>query len=255
LEADEPPPERKRDRLKQRAKRYMRVPLAVRTSDLPVRLASAAVMLLVAGTAVALGDPWMGGFILLVATAAYVEFAMLVLRATASPVWRASAMMAGLVYFYFAGYVLMTLDSYFLIAAVGAVIFTDSGAYFTGRAIGGPKIAPKISPSKTWAGLFGGMAFAGLWLGAVAGAFHYTTGYPTFGELADAAWPDVLGAFFVGCLLAVTAQVGDFFESWLKRKAGVKDSSRLIPGHGGVFDRVDGIIPVALVVGLLSNAA
>ncbi len=64
----------------------------------------------------------------------------------------------------------------------------------------------------------------------------------------------IIGACLVGCVLAVVAQAGDFFESWLKRRAGVKDSSRLIPGHGGVFDRVDGMLPVALVVGLLSSA-
>ena len=59
------------------------------------------------------------------------------------------------------------------------------------------------------------------------------------------------GAALVGALLAVVAQAGDFFQSWLKRKAGVKDSSRLIPGHGGVFDRIDGMLAVALVVGVL----
>lgn len=224
-------------------------------SDFGMRLASALVMLAVAGGAVALGDPWMAGFLLIVASVAFGEFALLVLKATPNPAWRGAALMAGLIYFYLAAYVLVTLDSYFLIAAVGAVIFTDTGAYFTGRAVGGPKIAPRISPSKTWAGLFGGMFFAGLWLSGIAGAFHSTTGYRVFSDLFDAAWPDVLGAFLIGCLLAVTAQAGDFFESWLKRRAGVKDSSRLIPGHGGVFDRVDGIIPVALVVGLLSSAA
>ena len=67
-------------------------------------------------------------------------------------------------------------------------------------------------------------------------------------EMAKKTWK--LGAVAV----AVAAQAGDFFESWRKRKAGVKDSSRLIPGHGGVFDRVDGLLPVALVVGVLSHA-
>lgn len=255
MEGAEATPQRKRDRIRERARRYMRVPLSVRTSDLPVRLASAAVMLLLAGGAVALGDPWMSGFVVLVAAAAFVEFALLVLRATAKVAWRASAIAAGMFYFGFAARVLMMLDSYFLVAAVGAVIFTDTGAYFTGRTFGGPKIAPKISPSKTWAGLAGGMVFAGLWLGAVAGAFHYTSGYDSLAGVWDAGSADIVSAFVIGALLAIAAQAGDFFESWLKRKAGVKDSSRLIPGHGGVFDRVDGIVPVALIVGLLSNAA
>lgn len=226
-----------------------------KNADLPVRIASAVVMLAVAGGAVVAGGDYLSGFVFIVAAAAFVEYCLLVMKATPSIAWRASGVAFGLFYFGFAARVLMQLDSYFLIAAVGAVIFTDTGAYFTGRAIGGPKIAPKISPSKTWAGLFGGMVSAGLWLGVVAGAFHYTSGYDTFGELVAAAWPAVLGAFLIGVLLATVAQAGDFFESWLKRKAGVKDSSRLIPGHGGFFDRVDGMIPVALVVGLLSSAA
>ena len=254
-DAERPPPLRKRDRFRETARRYMRVPLAVRTSDLPVRLASAAVMLLLAGGAVALGGMWLQAFVLLVALVAFGEFALLVFRATPNVAWRGSGIVFGLFYFGFAARVLIMLDSYFLVAAVGAVIFTDTGAYFTGRAIGGPKIAPSISPSKTWAGLFGGMAFAGAWLALVAGAFHYTTGYDDLSGVWDAGRADIISAFVIGALLAIAAQAGDFFESWLKRKAGVKDSSRLIPGHGGVFDRVDGIIPVALIVGLLSNAA
>jgi phosphatidate cytidylyltransferase len=148
-----------------------------------------------------------------------------------------------------------SLDNYYLFAAVGVVVATDIGAYFTGRAIGGPKIAPRISPSKTWAGLFGGMGFAALWLAMVAGVFFYTAGYHDWSELVDIAWDDVTGAALVGALLAVVAQAGDFFQSWLKRQAGVKDSSKLIPGHGGVFDRIDGMLAVALIVGFLSGFA
>lgn len=108
---------------------------------------------------------------------------------------------------------------------------TDIGAYFAGRAIGGPKLAPKVSPSKTWAGLGGGMVAALLVGGLVA----------WFGKLAP--------AFYVaGAPLAVAAQMGDLFESWLKRRSGVKDSGKLLPGHGGVLDRLDGLVPVALLV-------
>jgi phosphatidate cytidylyltransferase len=103
---------------------------------------------------------------------------------------------------------------------------TDVAAYFAGRAIGGPKLAPRISPGKTWAGLLGGMAGAGL-VGAL-GAW-------LFGGLAG------VGAL-LGALLAAVAQAGDLFESWIKRVAGVKDSGQLIPGHGGILDRVDGLL-------------
>jgi len=108
---------------------------------------------------------------------------------------------------------------------------TDIGAYFAGRAIGGPKLAPRLSPNKTWAGLLGGMA-AALAVGLAL------------------AWPFNLSWRLAGmaALLAAAAQGGDLFESWLKRRAGVKDSGHILPGHGGVMDRVDGVVPVAVIV-------
>ncbi len=118
--------------------------------------------------------------------------------------------------------------------AMSLVWATDIGAYFAGRTIGGPKIAPAISPSKTWAGLIGGMVAAGV-LGLV---LHAQMGLP-------------LHLALVSPLLAVLAQAGDFYESWLKRRAGVKDSGTLLPGHGGVLDRLDGLVPVAPVAALL----
>ncbi len=114
--------------------------------------------------------------------------------------------------------------------ALGVVWATDIGAYFAGRAIGGPKIAPSISPSKTWAGLCGGVL-----LSMVLGwAMNRWAGLPAGLALASG-------------ILAIVAQVGDFFESWLKRRAGVKDSGTLLPGHGGVLDRLDGVVTAAPV--------
>lgn len=108
---------------------------------------------------------------------------------------------------------------------------TDIGAYFSGRAIGGPKLAPQFSPNKTWAGLIGGV----LLTAAVSFVLHVYWGLPF--KLVLLSVP-----------LAVLAQMGDLFESWLKRKAGAKDSGTIFPGHGGVMDRLDGLIPVAPVV-------
>ena len=108
---------------------------------------------------------------------------------------------------------------------------TDIGAYFCGRAIGGPKLAPRLSPNKTWAGLFGGMAGATI----VGAAIVALTGLPA-------------ACFLLAPAMAVLAQAGDLFESWLKRRAGVKDSGRLLPGHGGALDRLDGVVPVAMLV-------
>ena len=116
---------------------------------------------------------------------------------------------------------------------------TDIGAYAFGRGIGGPKLAPRISPNKTWAGLLGGMLCSAI-VGVVGMAL------PCFGS-GISGWVPLAG---LGAFLAVVAQAGDLFESAVKRRVWAKDSSRLIPGHGGVLDRVDGLLtaaPVALV--------
>ncbi|MEA3004507.1 MAG: phosphatidate cytidylyltransferase [Sphingomonadales bacterium] len=111
---------------------------------------------------------------------------------------------------------------------------TDIFAYFAGRGLGGPKLAPRISPNKTWSGLIGGMAGA-----AVVGAL--------------AAWLLDIGPpfLFLGAPMGLIAQLGDLYESWVKRRAGVKDSGGLIPGHGGVLDRLDGLLPVVVATLLI----
>ena len=119
---------------------------------------------------------------------------------------------------------------------------TDILAYFAGRAIGGPKLAPRISPNKTWAGLAGGVvgAAAVAWLAA-----YFLELDPVFR--------------YVGAPMGLLAQLGDLYESSVKRRKGVKDSGRILPGHGGVLDRLDGLLPVALatyaVLLLLSSGA
>ena len=114
---------------------------------------------------------------------------------------------------------------------------TDIFAYFAGRSIGGPKLAPKISPNKTWAGLVGGMAGAGVLGGLVA----WLLGLPAL-------------FLFSGAPMGLLAQIGDLYESSMKRKAGVKDSGTILPGHGGVLDRLDGLLPVAVATLLLALA-
>lgn len=223
-----------------------------RRGDLGVRLVSAAVMLALAGFAIARDGLLLDGFIALVGLVTYGEYVRLALRIAPSRGRALAAAVSGLVYVGWAALALIVMPTPLLIAVIGLVIATDSGAYFSGRALGGPKIAPAISPSKTWAGLAGGMAAAGIWTAlAVAGERPLLLG---LGILGDGP-AQVLGsgnsalAALAGAGLAVLAQAGDFYESWLKRRAGVKDSSRLIPGHGGFFDRVDGLLPVAIVVG------
>ncbi|MET0179561.1 MAG: phosphatidate cytidylyltransferase, partial [Novosphingobium sp.] len=225
---------------------------ALGRSDLAVRVASALVMLALAVFAIGSGGKVLAAFIALVALATYAEFVLLLRGIGLAGARLAAALLAGACYIGIAALALAALPPALLVLAVGVVIATDTGAFFAGRAIGGPKVAPRISPSKTWAGVFGGMAAAGVWVMLALTALRFAIvslgGEPP--GLPQALVPSQLAlAFGVGAVLALAAQAGDFFESWLKRRAGVKDSSRLIPGHGGVFDRIDGLIPVALLVG------
>lgn len=112
----------------------------------------------------------------------------------------------------------------------------DIGAYFVGRTVGGPKLAPAISPNKTWSGFIGGTALAAM----LAAIVLLTTGARSFAA-----------GLIVAVLLAMVAQAGDLFKSLFKRRAGVKDCGTLIPGHGGVLDRVDGLVFAAMALALL----
>ena len=118
---------------------------------------------------------------------------------------------------------------------VACVWATDIGAYVVGRTAGGAKLAPRISPGKTWSGLIGGMA----WAAVASAAVGYAVGLGHSIELA-----------VIGAALAVVGQGGDLLESAAKRRAGVKDSGTLIPGHGGVLDRIDALMAVLVVVAL-----
>jgi phosphatidate cytidylyltransferase len=135
---------------------------------------------------------------------------------------------------------------YGLVAVVWlfAVVWAgDTGAYFAGRAIGGPKLAPAVSPNKTWSGAIGG-AVAGVGAGMLvllAAGFQLRPMH-------------ILVAFVV----SAAAQAGDLVESAIKRQFGVKDASRLIPGHGGLMDRVDGLLfaaTAALAIGVLRGGS
>lgn len=127
----------------------------------------------------------------------------------------------------------------FLFSALAVVWIADIAAYFAGRAFGRRKLAPHISPGKTWAGAVGAivavlLSGAGVWLGWPEG--------PIFSNALFARAP--IPALAMLALLVAVSIVGDLFESLLKRHAGVKDSSGLLPGHGGVLDRIDALLPV-----------
>lgn len=233
-------------------------------SDLPVRVASAAVMIALSAGVLWLGGWWWTLFVVLIAGGVLWEWNRLVGQFGVGAVSEVAWLFGGVIYVGAAAYALLVVRNGVQILPVGGqsvgygpfevligfiapIVAVDVGAYFAGRAIGGPKIAPSISPSKTWAGFAGGALAAGL----VAAGIELAD----FGPAATAGFSlTSLGlALVAGLLIAAIAQAGDFFESWIKRRAGVKDSSHLIPGHGGLFDRLDGLIAVFFVLFVIAT--
>jgi phosphatidate cytidylyltransferase len=252
-------------------------------SELPLRVASAAVLGLFA-----LYCTWMGGltFQLLVLTASaliFYEFTSMVRKAL--PL-RVTVFAAGFLAILFGSYLVGRPMSGLAVMAIGALVLAawewfvgrtlwgaialvyaglpfaalvglrdgeqgifniafvlacvwgaDTFAYFAGKTLGGPKLAPAISPNKTWSGFFGGL------IGAVAlsAVVALVAGYTISAKVTALA-----------ILLALLSQGGDLFESWVKRKFGLKDSGWIIPGHGGLLDRIDGLIFAGVAVWLIA---
>lgn len=143
-------------------------------------------------------------------------------------------------------YLAVAMTSFVLLREMGpmpvfalllAIWATDIGAYGAGRMVGGPKMAPRISPNKTWAGLLGGITAS---IAAFLLFSQFTHAQENLGHLVA-----------IGAVVAIVGQTGDLMESYLKRQAHMKDSSHLIPGHGGLLDRIDGLLlasPVFLLI-------
>ncbi|HKH32595.1 MAG TPA: phosphatidate cytidylyltransferase [Beijerinckiaceae bacterium] len=209
-------------------------------SELGLRVASSLVL-----AAFALFATYMGGWLfaalwILAALAIFIEWIMMTRY---EPGWVA----AGLAYAAVIAIVppLVREDPRLGIAAIlwmfAVVWFTDIAAYFTGRALGGPKLCPAVSPKKTWSGFLGGLAAAII---AGAGVAMIAS---RFGWQPPVSLPVVV---LVSGVASVLSQIGDLGESALKRRFGAKDSGRLIPGHGGVMDRLDGFWAVAALMGV-----
>jgi len=212
-------------------------PVSAITSNLTLRVISAVVL-----APVAIYAAYLGGwpFVLFWAAAAIAvlwEWISLVV----GPGW----IIAGIGYagtLLLAPLLLRADDGYgfFAIALLFAVVWTtDVLGYFVGRAFGGPKLLPTVSPKKTWSGAIAGT------LGAMIVAVLVASFFGAFNRMAIA---------IIALLLSLVAQLGDLFESWVKRRFGAKDASQLIPGHGGVMDRLDGFWAAALLgclIGLL----
>jgi phosphatidate cytidylyltransferase len=182
----------------------------------------------------------LGGFIA-IALLASLSAAIAAFEDRGGPRWR----YLGVVYVSIPPIALVILrdDPVHGIAAIVLVMLmvwaADSLAYFAGRIVGGPKLAPRISPNKTWAGLFGAMA------GSALAAYAVALGL---------GLQSVAFLVLVAALLAIVEQAGDLFKSAMKRHYDVKDSGRLIPGHGGVIDRVDGLVAVATASAIIGAA-
>jgi len=204
-------------------------------NELLVRSLAAIVMAAIALTAAFLGGYVFAVFVAIGAGAIFVEWRRL------TEGWSAGWIVSGILYALVPALALLWLrdrsgaDGLYLVFWVFIVAWTtDIGAFFAGRGIGGPKLAPSISPNKTWAGLIGGMISAGL---------------------SSWAWVEYvmlpLSLIWLAPAFAAAAQGGDLFESWLKRRAGAKDSGSMLPGHGGVLDRLDGLVVVATLTALI----
>lgn len=126
------------------------------------------------------------------------------------------------------------LGLFFVLALMLMVWACDIGAYFTGKTIGGPKMAPILSPNKTWAGLMGGMVCSGLVLMG-------------FDMMKDVFSANPMTVFLTGWILGAVGQAGDLLISSIKRRVGVKDTGHILPGHGGLLDRIDALLLVTPV--------
>ena len=197
-------------------------------NELAIRTATGAVLIAAALLAAVVGGNIFAFLVAGIATLMFYEWTRLVRG------WGAAWYLSGFVYALIPALALLWIrerDAHGLALLVWAFIVTwstDIGAYFAGRRFGRRKLAPAISPNKTVEGLFGGIVAATLF----GGAWALATGLG-------------IALLVLAPVLAIAAQGGDLFESGMKRRAGVKDSGAWLPGHGGILDRLDGLVPVA----------
>lgn len=220
-------------------------------SDLRTRALSAAVFGIIVLALIYLGGPLYALLIgVAVATGIY-EWGRMVAHEK-NVFWRYLALLFGICYIAVSGSTLIWLREqtgyglYNTLTLLCIVWGSDISAYFTGRAIGGPKLAPEISPKKTWAGFAGSSVGAGLLTAALA--CPYVT--EKFG-VVPAGGLSPIGYGALGFGLAMVGQVGDLFISIFKRRYGIKDTGAIMPGHGGILDRIDALLLVAIAFSVI----
>jgi phosphatidate cytidylyltransferase len=216
-----------------------------RLTQLPGYLSAAfvlTVVLLVVGWPLLDLRPNFAQFIYAPATAVWLVLVPLWLWRHALPNSKIFSVSAGILLIGSASLALIALrdsSTYLVLCILGVVWVSDSMAYFVGSAMGRHKLAPKISPGKTWEGAAGGLFFVAIY--AISWGCFSENVLPTKYTAGPAGW---LQLSAIMLLLAVMGVYGDLFESLLKRLAGVKDSGKILPGHGGALDRIDALLPV-----------
>jgi len=248
--------------------------------DLPLRLSSASILILICATCIYAGGQLFTFFIILLVGVMHWELGKMLTPMSRQALWF-SAFLSSAVSFYLLvsdnyiySFLVLFLNIYFqrhffhhnrtfgglyslaliicgvifydvrielgvfhTLWLIGIVVLTDTAGYITGRLVGGPKVLPRVSPNKTWSGVLGGWLAAGIFAWVFQGIIM----------------PQNLFIVFVAfsIILSVAAQIGDLIQSHLKRIRNVKDSSNLLPGHGGFMDRFDGFIGATFVIGFL----
>ena len=199
------------------------------------RLATTAVGAVVLVLVVWRGNPWLALVVLVVGSAALAELRSLLRRATRRGLLRWAGLSVGAIYVgggLFAAVLVREtlLGMEWLIVALVGTFATDTAAFLVGRTMGRRHLAPRLSPSKTWEGAVGGLVFGTSVAAGMVEWLNLPLSVAESGRL---------------CLsIALVAQLGDLAESWIKRRAGVKNSGVLLPGHGGLLDRLDSLVPV-----------
>ncbi len=224
--------------------------------DFGARLGSAVILLVIAGVAIGFGGLWFAGF-LAVMSAVMVWEVLVMWRAGAGSGAKNSNIVALLLVIgsitaicasALALSFIRELSLPLLVFLILCVLGSDIGGYFIGRLVGGPRLWVRISPNKTWSGTIGGWALAIILGGGFMMVGLGSLGGGIGGGIGGGGGFGLGTVIMTAFLLALSAQAGDLTQSAMKRYFGVKDSSNLLPGHGGLFDRFDGMIAASLVL-------
>jgi len=208
-------------------------------NNLIQRVFSALVLAFITFGVFYLGSPYLDGYVVLFCVTLIGEWSWLCFKKSDTKLNRLNYFIPGSIYILLASFgfwvTLSTKDNQMLFLGLLILVWSsDIGAYIVGKIVGGPKLAPSISPGKTISGAIGGLISALI-----------------IPHLALPFMPIRLWSIEALVGVAILAQLGDLLESWVKRRLNVKDSSGLLPGHGGLLDRLDSILPIGVLLGIL----